>query len=187
MAGDLGPKRTLGVALLLTNLVTGPLLTPFFLALVLWHLAVDGLPAPRGIAAILETTLAFSVIGLGAVGTLWLGWLGARRRGAPALRSLPVFLLYQLMIAAAAWGGVLDLVRRPYHWHKTPHGAAAARRVTPPASAAAPRGSESRRQGLDADPCGAAPDLHSAVRDNGSQPFIPRDVSRPRRRGRSQD
>ena len=84
---DLGPRRTLGVALLLTNLVTGPLLTPFFLALILWRLAKDGLPTPRGLAEVVEATLAFSVIGLGAFGTLWIGWFGARRRALPALRS----------------------------------------------------------------------------------------------------
>ena len=63
VAGDLGPRRALAVALLLTNLVTGPLLTPFFLVLVLWHLAAFGLPTPRSTAVLLEATLAFSVIG----------------------------------------------------------------------------------------------------------------------------
>ena len=134
---DLGPKHSLVVALLLTNLVTGPLLTPFFLALVLWHLAAHGLPTPHGVGAILEATLAFTVIGVGALGTLWQGWLGVQRRGHACWWSLPAVLPYQLMISAAAWGGLFDLVFRPHHWHKTPHGAAA-RRVRPPASTASP-------------------------------------------------
>lgn len=134
---DLGPKRALVVALLLTNLVTGPLLTPFFLALVTWHLVAEGLPTPHGPVAILEATLAFTVIVVGALGTLWQAWLGARRRGLSCWLALPAVLPYQLMIAAAAWGGIIDLVRRPHHWHKTPHGAAA-RRVRRRASAASP-------------------------------------------------
>ena len=134
---DLRPKRALVVALLLTNLVTGPLFTPFFLVLVVWHLATEGLPRPHEIGAFLEAALAYTVIAVGALGTLWQAWLGARRRGLAGWRSLPAVLPYQLMIAAAAWLGFYDLLRRPHHWHKTPHGAAA-RRVRRPASAVSP-------------------------------------------------
>jgi glycosyltransferase XagB len=136
---DLGAKRALVVALLLTNLVTGPLLTPVFLALVVWHLARDGVPAPHTIGGMLETLLAVMVIAVGGLGTLWQAWLGARRRGLRGWMNLPAMLPYQLVIAAASWLGLYDLLRRPHHWHKTPHGAAARRRVRRPASAASPR------------------------------------------------
>jgi glycosyltransferase XagB len=136
---DLGARRALVVALLLTNLVTGPLLTPVFLALVVWHLARDGVPAPHAIGGMLETLLAVMVIAVGGLGTLWQAWLGARRRGLRGWISLPAMLPYQLVIAAASWLGLYDLLRRPHHWHKTPHGAAARRRVRRPASAASPR------------------------------------------------
>ena len=134
---DLGPKHALVVALLLTNLVTGPLLTPFFLALVVWRAVAQGLATPHGDVAILEATQAATVIGIGALGTLWQAWLGARRRRLSCWGTLAAVLPYQLLIAAAAWFGLYDLVRRPHHWHKTPHGAAA-RRVRRPASAASP-------------------------------------------------
>lgn len=124
---DLGPRQAIVVALLLTNLVTGPLLTPVFLALVARHLVVEGLPTPRGPFALAEATLAGSVIALGALGTLWTGWHGARRRGL-AIAALPALLVYQSMICGAAWGGLVDLVRRPHHWHKTQHGAAGRRK-----------------------------------------------------------
>ena len=126
-ARDLGVRRTLAVALMLTNLVTGPLLTPFFLVLVLWRLGADGLPNPKGLPETLEATLAYSVLALGAVGTFWSGWVGAERRGLATIGSLVAFLPYQLLICAAAWGGIWDLARRPYHWHKTNHDDASTR------------------------------------------------------------
>ena len=124
---DLGLRRSLVVALMLTNLVTGPLLTPIFLVLVVWRLAVNGLPSPHDPAGVIEATLAYSVLALGAAGTLWSGFVGVRARALGGARGLLAFLPYQLMISAAAWGGFIDLIMRPYHWHKTQHGEAAHR------------------------------------------------------------
>jgi hypothetical protein len=39
-------------------------------------------------------------------------------------RLLPMFLLYQGLIAVAAWIAVVDLIRRPFYWAKTDHGKA---------------------------------------------------------------
>ncbi len=123
-ARDLGLLRSLAVALMLVNLVFGPLLSPLALAGVAVHLARAGLPAPQGWEALAEATLAASVLLLGAVTPVWCGYAGCRARGLSHprfLASLPLMILYQLMVCAAAWGGLADLVRRPHHWRKTRH------------------------------------------------------------------
>ncbi len=119
---DLGPLRAMSVGLCLLNLVAGPLLTPVFLAFVVWHLARDGLPAPLESWALLKATLSYSVIAAGLGSTLWCGFAGLTLSGQHAYRwSLPLLLPYQLMISAAALVGLWDLVRNPYYWHKSEH------------------------------------------------------------------
>lgn len=120
-ARDFGFVRWCAVLLLLTNLVIGPLLTPFALAAVAAKVALFGMPEPRGTLKIAETTLAVTVLVLGAFQPIWCGLAGMRRRGLRGYAVLAALLPYQLMICFAAWGGLVDLVRRPYHWRKTVH------------------------------------------------------------------
>ena len=121
-AFELGPWRSIVVALMLSNLVIGPLLLPFVLAIMAYHVGVQGWPNPHGIREGIEATLAVSVAMLGVGATLWCGVLGMRRRGLHRSWSdLPWFLPYQLLISLAAWVALWDLIRRPYHWHKTEH------------------------------------------------------------------
>ena len=126
---DFGPWRTAVVALLLTNLVTGPLLFPVFGAFLVHDVVSFGFPPPRGAIEIIETTLAVSVAALGLASTLWCGHVGSRVRALRgAGRVLPLMLPYQLCISLAAWAGLWDLVVRPHHWHKTDHDYAARQR-----------------------------------------------------------
>ena len=120
-----GPYRAAFVALTLTNLVTGPLLTPLAAAALIGDLCRKGFPAPHGIVDLAETTLVTSVVLLGIASTLWCGFIGARRRSVRwGYVSLPLLLPYQFLVSVAAWIGLLDLMRDPYHWHKTDHGPA---------------------------------------------------------------
>ena len=113
---DLGLGHAAAVALMLVNLVIGPLATPPVLALAAWQLHRGGLDLGT-------VTLTLVVPLIAIVATLWCGWAGLRARQLGALTLyLPLLLPYQLLIAGAAWGGLWDLVRRPYHWRKTPHG-----------------------------------------------------------------
>jgi glycosyltransferase XagB len=54
--------------------------------------------------------------------------LGLRRRRlwhlTPWLLTMPVYLI---LVSAAAWLAMADLVRRPFHWVKTEHGVGARR------------------------------------------------------------
>lgn len=118
----LGWMRSGALALLLINLVAGPLLFPWFCGFVLYDVWVRGLPDPQGGFATAEATLAGSVFALGIVSTLWCGYAGLRvRRLLRFLPSLPLLVPYQLMISLGAWVGLIDLIRDPYHWHKTTH------------------------------------------------------------------
>ena len=113
---DLGARHALAVALMLVNLVIGPLATPPVLLLAAWQMWRWGLPWAAAPALVVPA--------LAIASTLWCGWAGLRARRLDALAPvLPLLLPYQLLIAAAAWGGLWDLARRPYHWRKTPHGA----------------------------------------------------------------
>jgi hypothetical protein len=120
--GEFGIARSLAVMLLLTTLVAGPLLTPLAIAAVVWHLALNGVPSPHGPVETLEATLASTVAVLGILSPLWCSLAGARVRAiASASRRLPFVLPYNMLVSIAAWLALWDLVRAPYHWHKTDH------------------------------------------------------------------
>ena len=119
---DLGLLRAMGVGLCLLNLAVGPLLTPLFLSFVVLDLVRAGVPTPHAGWALLEATLSYSVIVTGLGSTLWCGYAGLKLAGQSEHRwSLPLLWPYQLMISAAAFVGLCDLFRDPYHWHKTEH------------------------------------------------------------------
>lgn len=127
---ELGVLRWSAVVLLLTNLVIGPLLTPFALLAMSIGFARHGVPAPHGTLELAEATLATSVFVLGIVGPIGCGFAGMRRRGLRGYATLLAVPVYQMLICAAAWGGWLDLLRRPHDWRKTPH--------TPPLTRSSP-------------------------------------------------
>ena len=119
---EFGAKGTIVVGLMLVGLVLGPLASPVFIGVVMIHLYRDGWPTPHGFGALGEATVAYSVIALGIISTLWSGFIGLRRvEGSGWSMRLPWLLPYQLLISLAAWGGLYDLIRDPYHWHKTDH------------------------------------------------------------------
>ena len=135
---DLGLGRSAAVTLMLVNLVVGPLATPLVLALAAWQLRRHDFDLSTAV-------LAFAVPLIAIVSSLWCGWAGLQARSLGALVFyLPLLLPYQLLIACAAWGGLWDLLRRPYHWRKTPHGAEA-RLLSRSSRAAPPRRRTGRR------------------------------------------
>ena len=119
-----GVRRSAAVGLLMVNLIVGPLLSPFALALVVVHLLRWDLPHPGSPIEVVEATLWTSVLALGLFAPLFSGYAGMRARGLRVAMSVLLMLPYQAMICLAAWGGLLDLVRRPHHWRKTAHTAA---------------------------------------------------------------
>ncbi len=120
---DLGTRRTLAVLLQLANLVLGPLASAPLTLCACAQLWFFGLPESATWTGWVEATLWGSVFLLGLGATLWPAVIGARRRRMP-ISTVPALILYQLLIGLAAWGGLFDLLRDPYHWHKTQHGIA---------------------------------------------------------------
>jgi cellulose synthase/poly-beta-1,6-N-acetylglucosamine synthase-like glycosyltransferase len=117
-----GAVRSLVVGMIFLNAVAGPILYPFLLALVGYGLIWSGVPKPEGSLRICESTIETSVLILGVVSPVWFGFVGLRARGLERFAyALPLLLPYQLMISLAAWLSLVDLIRRPYHWHKTAH------------------------------------------------------------------
>lgn len=130
---DLGVWRYGLVALLLTNLVTGPLALPVFQALLILRFFIWGTPQPDDIPGYIEMGLAVSVAVLGMFSTIWCGYQGLRARRLRAFGpAVPLLFAYQAVISAATWMGLWDLIRRPYHWHKTQHDLAPSAVVAPP-------------------------------------------------------
>ena len=122
---DLGVRSSLAVVLHLTSLLAGPLASFPLTLLALAQLGFHGLPACATAMEWAAATLWTSVFMLGPASSFWPALVGLRIR---RMRVSPVALFallpYQLLIGFAAWGGFVDLLVKPYHWHKTRHGAA---------------------------------------------------------------
>lgn len=125
VCADLGVRSTLAVVLQLTSLVAGPLASFPLTLLALAQLWFHGLPASATAMEWAAATLWTSVFVLGPASTLWPALVGLRIR---RMRVSPVTLFallpYQLLVGFAAWAGFVDLLVKPYHWHKTHHGSA---------------------------------------------------------------
>jgi glycosyltransferase XagB len=125
LARELGVARYAAITLLLGANILGSLAAP----LCGLCLALD---AALGAAALPVNGWQDGLAGICAMVTvagvpaqLWPTLEGMRRRRLlrlwPALFLLP---LYWLLICAAAWTAVGDLVRQPFHWQRTEHGLA---------------------------------------------------------------
>lgn len=119
---DLGFVKTMALVLMSVSLVAGPLLSPFVALAMIVGLWTDGLPDPRDGLDTAAVSLWVSVLVIGLLAPVWCGCAGIRSRKLQWCWSSLLFVVpYQLLIAAAAWFGLFDLVRTPYHWHKTKH------------------------------------------------------------------
>jgi hypothetical protein len=76
---------------------------------------LPGVPAVIAIAAATEVAVYVTELALAA----------RRSRQRLRLAELPLVPAYRLLSGVAAWRGLFQLLRRPSHWDKTPHGIAA--------------------------------------------------------------
>jgi glycosyltransferase XagB len=121
----LGPFRAMILASTAFAVLIGACFYPLFLAAIAMRL-LDPVPFGDGGALmaladamiIILLILSFTVEFVPAV-------IALRRRKALSLVPF-VFLapVTHLLVSFALWRAVIDLVRRPYHWHKTMHGKA---------------------------------------------------------------
>lgn len=121
---ELGLPRAVAGAGLVVGMVAAPLFGPAFWAVTLWQVMFGELLSPHGWLGWVKTTLAISVFAGGVLCALLPAVIGLRRRrrlgAAPWLALAPA---YYALIGLAAWQGLLELVRKPFHWQKTAHGA----------------------------------------------------------------
>ena len=123
LLADLGAQRFCITLLLLVGMVVSPLMHPFLMAFTLWSAICGVLPGKPDIVAATLTGLGAVIFTGGYAAALATQLAGIKARGlkgfAASTASTPI---YWLMISAAAWMAVWELVRRPHYWHKTEHG-----------------------------------------------------------------
>jgi uncharacterized membrane protein YwzB len=123
---ELGLPGFVAFQTIMLGVLVSVLIHPFFLVATLW--AISGLggslfaEAGAGGQALITINLANFV--LGYLAAVALSGVGAERRGmkgvVPVLISIPV---YWVFLSVAGFLALWELIRRPHHWNKTPHGA----------------------------------------------------------------
>lgn len=123
LLGELGPFRALAISMTGLTVVFGALLLPLVVAAFIFRLQSD-LPLLSGDVAqkLADSALLISLSMALLIETVPPLMALAKRR---SLRLVPALLfapaIYAL-ISFCAWRALLELVTRPYHWHKTAHG-----------------------------------------------------------------
>ena len=121
---EAGPAQAASAMLLVAGALLGPMFGPAF--------ALALLAAPGGAPDALWLGIAAAGLASAAAPAL----IGLARADALALSPwLALVPVYWLLMSIAAWWALIDLVRNPFHWHKTAHGLARSslRRRHPPA------------------------------------------------------
>lgn len=122
---QLGPVNALVATALSLGVIIGTLFGPVFHALVIWRVATGSFLTS---SAVLDRLADASIIVLGVFGfaSVFLpAMVATQRRDLKGLRRLiPLLPLYHLLMAAAGWRAVYELVRAPHQWNKTTHGLA---------------------------------------------------------------
>jgi cellulose synthase/poly-beta-1,6-N-acetylglucosamine synthase-like glycosyltransferase len=125
LVADLGLFRTVIVSSIGFSVVLGALLMPLFVIGIGWRLS-DQLPLGAGTPLVIAAdTVIIECLALGLLAEVLPAFQALRRR--KALSLAPWILLAPITYALtsiAAWRALVELIRRPHHWHKTPHGAA---------------------------------------------------------------
>lgn len=123
MISTLGLFRAMIIASTGLAVVIGALLYPVFMSGVAFRLAN---PMPLGAGSALltaaDTMLVFALV-IAVLVEMIPAVIALKRRR--ALRLAPYILLApitHLMVSVAAWRALIELIRKPFHWHKTTHG-----------------------------------------------------------------
>jgi hypothetical protein len=131
LARELGLKGFLTFQLVVGGTVLSALVHPIFIAQVAYAAATHRLFAASGLhtSAVLAALCAAALV-MGYVTSAALGLIGLKRRG--LLRHGWVLLLmplHWLLLSAAAWRALDQLLRDPFRWEKTAHGLARTSRL----------------------------------------------------------
>lgn len=118
---DLGARRAIAATTLIVGAIFGCLFWPFFAMGTIWRaLTVSGALTPsRELSDVFTYILALAGVWTILLPAVIAGRLRRLRVSASALLLLPV---YYLLVTAATWAAMLDLLFRPHYWAKTAHG-----------------------------------------------------------------
>ena len=119
---DLGGRRAAAAAILIFGSVMSALFWPAFAVDTLWRSFSAGsgeLTASREATDVFVYILALAGIWAIVVPAM----VAARqRRFAFSMKALALLPVYYVLVSAAAWWAIVDLVLRPHYWAKTAHG-----------------------------------------------------------------
>jgi hypothetical protein len=123
---ELGWRGVAALQLLVGGTVLAALVHPFFLAFLAHDVAAGTfVQSSESAAQSFRVWLTILTLAAGYLGSVALGFVGLRRRGMLAsawvLGTIPV---YWLLLSAAAWRAVWQLLVAPHYWDKTEHGLA---------------------------------------------------------------
>jgi glycosyltransferase XagB len=119
---DLGPRRAVAATTLMVGTIFGCMLWPAFAVGTIWRALTAGQGA---LTPWREMTDVFTyILALSGVWTILLpAFVAAKfRRLKMTANTLALLPIYYLLVSAATWVAMLDLVLRPHYWAKTAHG-----------------------------------------------------------------
>jgi hypothetical protein len=120
---ELGPRRFLGLQVLMGGLILSALVHPWFYVLValdVWQGRLFGV-SESALGQSLLWIGAFNVVA-GYLSAIALGAVSMARRGRLALAAHAALMpVYWLGISFAAYRALVQLVFAPYYWEKTEH------------------------------------------------------------------
>ena len=127
---ELGLAGFLTFQLVFGGTVLSALVHPLFLALLATSLTKGFLPTGDDLASMTLAALTGGALVSGYLTSAMLGLIGLKRRS--LLTSGWVLLLmpiHWILLSAAAWRAIYQLLRDPYRWEKTTHGVARTSRL----------------------------------------------------------
>jgi cellulose synthase/poly-beta-1,6-N-acetylglucosamine synthase-like glycosyltransferase len=119
---DLGPQRAIAATTLIVGAIFGCLFWPIFAVGTIWRALTLGQGA---LTPWREMSDVFTyILALSGIWTILLpAVVAAKFRRLKVNGSVLVLLpLYYVLVSAATWAAMLDLVLRPHYWAKTAHG-----------------------------------------------------------------
>ncbi|MCJ2143949.1 glycosyltransferase [Methylobacterium sp. E-066] len=119
----LGGLETLGAVALVPGTVVSALAYPVCLAGAVWNFLILEIQAAPSFQDNLAAGLAITLFGVGLAAMALPALVGCARRGWGDLAQVaPCMPVYFLLVSLAAWMALIELVRAPVRWNKTPHG-----------------------------------------------------------------
>lgn len=117
---ELGPWKFLGFQAIIGGPIFSALAHPVFLGILIWQNPFASFPDDLALAGL--WLLSIFNLSAGYLATMWLGLSALRARNISGLIFTIVTLpFYWLLISAAAYRGLCQLLYAPFYWEKTEH------------------------------------------------------------------